>query len=139
MWYAFAVAGLLIGSIGIVTTIGALMPRQHQASGSAEFATNADSLWELAVALQEESDVKTEAVIEERPRRRVTRVIEPPGAMFGGTWTLEFESIASGTRLTITEEGHVYNPLFRFLGKYVFGQDTTLRTFLKTLGNRVQG
>ena len=41
-----------------------------------------------------------------------------------------------GTRLTITERGEVYNPIFRFLSRFVFAQTATMESFLRGLGGK---
>ncbi len=52
---------------------------------------------------------------------------------FGGTWTYVLVPDVAGTRLTITEDGEVYNPLFRFLSRFVFSQTATIDTYLRHL------
>ena len=39
----------------------------------------------------------------------------------------------SGTRLTITERGEVYNPVFRFMSRFVFGHTASLDRFAESL------
>jgi uncharacterized protein YndB with AHSA1/START domain len=63
------------------------------------------------------------------PSRFVAR-IDDPGQPFGGTWTYELATEGAGTRLTITEDGEVYNPIFRFLSRYVFSQTATMEAYL---------
>ena len=41
--------------------------------------------------------------------------------------------LPTGTRLTITERGEIYNVMFRALSKYVFGYTATMESFLKAL------
>ena len=36
----------------------------------------------------------------------------------------------NGTTLTITEDGEVYNPIFRFMSRFVFGHEATMATYL---------
>ncbi len=43
----------------------------------------------------------------------------------------------TGTRLTITENGEVYNPIFRFMSRFVFGHTATMDQFLSDLKKRV--
>ena len=49
----------------------------------------------------------------EPPRRFVTMIVGHPD--FGGTWTWTFEPTKGGTRVTIREDGEVFDPLFRIL------------------------
>jgi hypothetical protein len=64
------------------------------------------------------------------PQRFVTRIADPDQP-FGGTWTFEIAPDVAGSRLTITERGEVYNPIFRFLSRFVFGYTGTMESFLK--------
>ena len=63
------------------------------------------------------------------PSRCLTRIDEPDQP-FGGTWTYNLAGEGAGTRLTITEDGEVYNPVFRFLSRYVFSQTATMEQYL---------
>lgn len=71
---------------------------------------------------------------EQPPSRLVTRIASPPEAAFGGTWTYEIAPADGGSRVTITEDGWVANPLFRFLSRTVFGVHGTMDGYLKALG-----
>ena len=42
----------------------------------------------------------------------------------------------SGTRVSITERGEVYNPIFRFLSRFVFGHTGTMETYLRDLARK---
>jgi hypothetical protein len=65
-----------------------------------------------------------------------------PGSAFAGTWTYMFlpGGLMAGHRrynltvLTITEDGQIYNPVFRFMGRYVVGYTQSMRTYLLDLG-----
>ena len=73
------------------------------------------------------------------PRRIVARIADESEG-FGGTWTYELaESTGSGTDVSITENGTVSNPVFRFLSKFVFGHYTSLETYARDLTKRFGG
>jgi hypothetical protein len=57
---------------------------------------------------------------------------------FGGTWTYELEPSAGGTSVTLTEDGEVYNPLFRVMQKLFFSPYKTIDTFLGNLKERAR-
>jgi uncharacterized protein YndB with AHSA1/START domain len=66
----------------------------------------------------------------EANRRLVTR-IDDPRLPFGGTWTFELGAgSVGGTSIRITEDGEIYNPVFRFVSKFVLGYDRTIRQYL---------
>lgn len=72
------------------------------------------------------------------PAERLITRIADPDLPFGGTWTYELADAdiarpAQGTRLRITEDGEVYNPLFRFMSRYVFGHSRTIDRYLLDL------
>lgn len=70
------------------------------------------------------------------------RVIVSENLAFGGYWMFELETANSQqqamSKLTITEYGEVYHPLFRFIGKYVFGFDGTMKRYLQDLDAELQ-
>jgi hypothetical protein len=70
-----------------------------------------------------------------RPGRLVTR-IDDPDLPFGGSWTWEIAAAGAGTEVRITEDGEVYNPIFRFMARFVFGHDGTLKAYLAALSRR---
>jgi hypothetical protein len=56
---------------------------------------------------------------------------------FGGTWTFDVAAAPGGTSLTITEDGEVYNPIFRFMSKTVFSPYKTIDTYQADLRRRL--
>lgn len=73
----------------------------------------------------------------EPPTRLVTRIAGSEMA-FGGTWTYELRASGAGTEITITEDGEVYNPFFRFMSRFVFGHYATIDQFLADLARAVE-
>ena len=69
-------------------------------------------------------------------RELVTRIVDD-GLPFGGTWTYQLEPVEEGTRLTITEDGFVRDPFFRFMSRYVFGHEKTVEDYLDALRERL--
>ena len=66
------------------------------------------------------------------PRRLVTRIADRT-LPFGGAWTFVLQPVDGGTKLTITENGEVYNPLFRVMSRFVFGHTATIDRYLRDL------
>jgi hypothetical protein len=156
----FALRALLIllAIVGIVVLVGYALPVSHVAARDATlpapparvFAalTDVDAFprWRSDVERVEVlsrdppvtwrehgSDAITfEEVERAAPRRLVTRIADP-SLPFGGTWTYELAPDGAGTRLTITERGEVYNPVFRFLSRFVFGHTATIEQYLADL------
>lgn len=132
VWIALAVlAGLLV----LVVVIGAMLPKAHTASRSAVIAKAPVDVY--ALVRERAAREKEFKVVEEAPpRRMVTRVIE--GLPYGGSWTIDLAPEGEATRVTITENGEVYNPLFRFLSRFVFGHTATMDAYLKDLAAAAQ-
>ena len=59
--------------------------------------------------------------------------IADPDLPFGGTWTYELKPDGGGTQLVITERGEVYNPIFRFMSRFVFSHTATMERFVASL------
>jgi uncharacterized protein YndB with AHSA1/START domain len=78
----------------------------------------------------------TYEVLDDVPAQRlVTRIVDKDLG-YSGSWTYVLTPAEGGTALTITENGEVSNPLFRFMSKYIFGHTATMDTYLKSLGAR---
>jgi hypothetical protein len=77
----------------------------------------------------------------EPPRRRVVRIADA-NLPYGGTWTYDVTpaappSAAPLTQITITERGEVYNPIFRFMSRFVFSHHATIDAYLIALGKKL--
>jgi uncharacterized protein YndB with AHSA1/START domain len=80
----------------------------------------------------------------EPPRLMRVRIADP-NLPFGGTWSYALApregegggAGAGGTELTITERGEVYNPVFRFMSRFVFSQTATIDAYLRALGTKL--
>jgi hypothetical protein len=125
----------LIAIVGIVALIGFFLPVGHEASRSAEFNKPPETVWTLIAdpnsyrGWWEGAEVKTAVVESVPPSRLVTKIVDE--TQFGGTWTFEITPTPSGSRVTITEQGEIYNAIFRTLAKYVFGYTATMDSFLE--------
>ena len=164
MKWAGIILGGLAAVVALMVAIGALLPKAHVATQSARFKAQSPALWQaitdVAKFPQWRKDLKdvvppppgadaragwTEVwthgervPIEVKqwnpPAKLVTRIAAKDLA-FGGTWTYELTPSGGGTELRITENGEVYNPLFRFLSRFVFGHTPTMRNYLLALGD----
>jgi uncharacterized protein YndB with AHSA1/START domain len=154
---ALTVAGIVM----IAALIGFLLPRSHRASREQVFAAPPEALWSAITNVdafpQWRTDITRVQVLPDRdgrrmwieegrsgkmtfvvessdpPRRLVTRIADPKRP-FGGTWTYDITPSNGGSRLTITEDGEIYNPLFRFVARFILGYDGTIGSYLGALG-----
>lgn len=161
-WWQWSLAGLgvIVLAVLLVYAIGAALPVAHTASLSARIEAPQDSLWALITDVRRfpewRPDVRSVEVVSDEPgplswrettgmgaltfvvdqwdppRRLVARIADQ-GIPFGGSWTYVLEPAGDGTSLTITEDGEVYNPLFRFMSRFIFGHEGTLRAYLEAV------
>ncbi len=158
------VVGVVAAVVSLMALIGLALPVGHQASRSADIPASPAEVFALIRDVERypqwRSGVTDVAVVDrttELPRFRETgdfgpivfrmeqadpptflrTRIDDPDQPFGGTWTYVLVPAAGGTRLTITEDGEVYNPLFRFLSRFVFSQTATIETYLDDVRTRL--
>ena len=84
-----------------------------------------------------DSKMTYEVVESDPPQNLVTRIAEA-NLPFGGTWTYDITPAADGaSTLTMTENGEVYNPIFRFMSRYVMGYTATMDRYLQALQKKL--
>jgi hypothetical protein len=96
---------------------------------SVEFLSSEPLMWRERSG----GDTITYEAVENRPLGRFVVRIADPDLPFGGTWTYELRPEGAGTHLTITERGEVYNPIFRFMSRFVFSQTATMEKYVAGL------
>jgi len=161
MKWILILLGSLVGLVASIAAIGALLPVKHVATLSAEYHKPPEAVWAAitdpskfaswrpnmnSATLADPAnpqhgwtetwshgEVVPIAVEEWTPPRRLTTRLGP-GMAFGGSWTFELTAAPGGTRLRITENGEVYNVIFRFMSKFVFGHTASIRDYLQGLG-----
>lgn len=135
MRWAIGIVITLIAIFALVALVGFFLPVKHEASRTAEFTKPPAVVWALIANPNTYSewwagaDVQTEVVESTPPSRLVTKIVGETA--FGGTWTFEIVPAPSGSRLTITERGEVYNVIFRTLSRFVFGYTGTMDSLLE--------
>lgn len=160
-WLLF-IGGAIAALVAIVVMVGAMLPRDHVASVTANIAASPSAVWSALV--QPESfptwrgDVKRVEMLtststgpswreftrngpltmgieqSDPPRRVVTRILDQH-LPYGGAWEFDIEPHGTtASRVTITERGWVSNPLFRFVSRFVMGQTSSMDKYLRALG-----
>jgi len=153
------VGGLLVLA-GIMALIGSRLPRAHVVSRSIHLRQSPQEVYavvrDFASAPKWRADVKQIDVdaqpgkpvyfreeakhgtvnyelVEDVPAQRMVTRIRDTDLGYSGQWTYQLTPENGGTRLTITEDGEVSNVLFRFMSRYIFGQASTIETYLTSL------
>jgi uncharacterized protein YndB with AHSA1/START domain len=160
----YVILGAVVAVPAVVFGIGKALPVAHVARGRmclhtpigevwrvlADFASYAS--WRRGVATTvrvdgagaerwKEVSAKGESMtfetVEQVPERKLVRRIADEKLPFGGQWVFELEPAgASETIVTVTEQGEVYNPIFRFVSRFIMGHHATLKGFLADLGKK---
>lgn len=150
--------------VAIAWMVGMSLPQNHTATRSARFAASPETVWSTLVEVGAYPDWRSgldsvvlldgregklawreimggerlsfEADTMQGPSRMNSRITDT-GIDFGGSWDYAIEPDGAGTRLTITENGEVYSPLFRFISRYVMGHTSTMERYLSDLAARI--
>jgi len=142
----------------LVVVIGALLPEKHMVSRTVLLQRSPDLVWKQITApptwrpevkayqelpslnghrMWTETDahgqVITYEAIESIPPQSLVVRIADSKLPFGGSWTYVLAPHESGSALTITEKGEVYNPLFRFVSRFIIGHTSTVDAYIKAL------
>ena len=165
IWLWITLASVL-GLIALVLGVGALVEREHVATVKQTYQASPEEVWAAITTFEGMEDwrhgVKKVEILE--PLDGVRRIREhssfgpmtylieeetPPSKLllriaddnqgFGGTWTYEIREVADGTELQITEDGFVDNLFFRFMSRFIFGYESTMRTYHSSLQGKLEG
>jgi Polyketide cyclase / dehydrase and lipid transport len=154
---------LLAGILVLIIVIGALLPQKHRVARTITLQQPVEVVWNLISGppnwrpdvrgyeelpqhegrrIWRETDkhgqtITFEAIESFPPRRLVTRIADP-NLPFGGTWTYDLVPRESSCLLTITEDGEVYNPLFRFISRFIMGHTSTIDGYMHGLQEKLR-
>ena len=163
MKWILLVLGILVGLVALAAILGALLPREHVASRTVRLSRPPEEVWaaitEFAAHPSWRADLKamerlpdrnghavwrevrrtgpmTLEVVESQPPNRLVTRIADPDLPFGGSWTYEIRGSDGGSLVTISENGEIYNPIFRLMARFVFGYHATMDAYLSALGKK---
>ena len=164
MKIALIIVAGIAAVIALIAIIGALLPRDHVATLTARIAAPPAAIWDAITdaasfpkwrgdvtkvdllpatatgpSWREHSRhgaITMVVDVADPPRRLVGRIADE-GLPFGGRWIYEIEPDGdSASRVTITEAGSVYNPIFRFVSRFIMGHTASIDGYLRALGRR---
>jgi uncharacterized protein YndB with AHSA1/START domain len=163
-YLVMAVVGLVV-VLAMVLLVGSYLPVKHQVTREATFRATPAQLfalirnvddypsWQKSVSkIEVLPDVDGKQRMRETNRgqaityelrdivpnqRMVSRIVDDK-LPFGGSWTYELipGQSADATTLRITENGEVYNPVFRFVSRFVMGHASTIDKYLEAVATR---
>jgi hypothetical protein len=147
----------------VVAVVGAMLPVRHHATRRARYHAPPERIYALLSgppdwrpgvkkfgALPDEGGRKrwweedahrnkiTFELVEAQPPARLQTRIADRALPFGGTWTFDIAPAdGGGADVRIAEDGEVYNVIFRFMSRFIFGHHAGIETYLKDLGAKL--
>jgi Polyketide cyclase / dehydrase and lipid transport len=154
-----SIAGVVFVLILGVLVIGSLLPKRHVVSRSASFHATPERLFSLIAGPQDwrpdvlryetvpdaggrelmrettrDNETITYEVLDRIPFKSLKRRIATEKLAYAGTWTYSLQPEGGITVVRVTEDGEVYNPVFRFMSHFILGQTHTMDAYLSALG-----
>lgn len=154
--------GCVLLVIVAVVVIGLLLPKSHVASRAATYHATAEKLFaliagpqnwrpdvlryelvpdkagrELARETTRNGEAITYELLDGKPPQSIRRRIATENLPYSGTWTYSLQPNGAETLVRITENGEVYNPVFRFVSRFIMGHTSTMDAYLRALGKAV--
>jgi uncharacterized protein YndB with AHSA1/START domain len=164
---AGVVFGVLVLLVAVVALIGMTLPQDHVAARTVRVRQTPEQVFAIISDVENvptwRADIRRVEILpfdngrmmfrehgsdavtyrveaSEPPRRRVVRIADT-NLPYGGTWTYDVTpsagEAATLTQITITERGEVYNPIFRFMSRFVFSHHATIDAYLTALGKKL--
>jgi hypothetical protein len=163
MKWILIVFTVLAAILILIALIGWLLPKSHTITREAHFHQPPEAIWRAITDIDamptwrqglksvkhlpdqnglpawvetlDSGTIPLATVVSQPPVKLVVRITDPK-LPFGGTWTYEIMPIPTGSSLRIREDGEVYNPIFRFVSRFVLGQSATIDAYLKSLARK---
>ncbi|MFZ0771314.1 MAG: SRPBCC family protein [Candidatus Sulfotelmatobacter sp.] len=151
-------AGVVLIILAVVVT-GSLLPKRHVVSRSASYRATPEHLFSLIAGPQNwrpdvlrceaapdangrelmrettrGGETVTYELLDRVPAKSLTRRIATENLPYSGAWTYSLQPDGEITVVRITEDGQVYNPVFRFMSRFVLGHTRTMDAYLRALG-----
>jgi uncharacterized protein YndB with AHSA1/START domain len=154
---------VVVGLGLVVVLVGLMLPVKHDAAVSATIPAAPEAVWaalndvvafpkwrgdvtsvemlradsgHVAWREQGKNGAISYVIVEAEPPKHLVTRISDKSLPFGGTWEYVVTPEGSGSRVRITEHGEVYNPVFRFVSRFIMGHTATASAYLKALGAR---
>ena len=164
LWVVLAILAIVVAS-GLALMVGSMLPVRHKVSRMAHFNRPPDEIWGTITDFRgqaswradllraerlpnragrevwQETDTRGQTLtietVEMVPQRRLVRRITDDNLAFGGSWTMEIAEFGEVTSLTISEDGEIYNPIYRLVTRLMTGYAATIDDYLRALGKKL--
>jgi len=163
--WVIGLVSFLVVIMVVPLVVGMFLPREHRAVSSITLRQPQDTVWAVIRALdryptwwsavgsmtrvggdtagpetwlqrdKRGRELPLEVVEAHPPERMVTRIADEK-LPFGGRWIYVLESVDGSTKVAVTAEGEIFNPVFRFVARLFVGFHGTIDDYLEALGNR---
>lgn len=156
MKWILITGGAIICLIAIIYLVGMLLPVKHSATIQEVLPAGNEEVWSRITDVSEfgrwrkgldrvevindmewiEISGRNKIpmrITEKADGKRLVTMINSKDLPFGGEWIYSLQPKGDSTLLTITENGEVYNPVFRFVSRFIMGHKSTLRQYMSSL------
>lgn len=150
------ILAVIVGLIVVVAVVGYILPEVHTATAQRSFTSPAQDAWRLIIEVHEYPEwrpnvegvnvVSSEPLVweeawgrgdnitfretEREEGRKFVAAIANDDLPFGGSWTYLVEPSEEGCTVSITENGEIHDPFFRFVSHLFLDQTSTMRAYL---------
>lgn len=153
------VVGCLVLAVVCVIVIGLVLPKSHTASRAAAYHATLERLFALLAGPQtwrpdvlryevvpdpagrelvrettRNHETITYEIVNRKPPESISRRVATENLPYSGTWTYTLQLNGGSTIVRITENGEVYNPVFRFVSRFILGHTGSIDSYLRALG-----
>lgn len=157
------VLSIIVGVVAVVAIVGYLLPATHTVTVSRTFDAPPPVIWDMITDVEAMPEWRRNLegvtvtsqpgeplawrenwgrgdeipfrVTEREEDRRLVVKIDSDDLPFGGSWTYDLEPLDGGSRLTITEEGEIFDPFFRVASRFFMDTAETMAAYLDDLAD----
>ena len=156
--------GVLFGLFAVIALVGLCLPKTHSAGRRLVLEQPVEAVWETISTIEKQPEwnemlMSVEKLpdknghevwreiyngnypmmletVESDPPKKLVRAIADEKGPFSGNWTFVIEPTDSGSSLTITENGEIPNPFFRFMARMFMNPAKYIDLYMRQLAKK---
>lgn len=156
------IIGIIVCLIIIVIIIGYLLPVKHKSSVQVLIDAAPEKVWQRLINFKDYPEwrmdlknvevksntewVETNSnndklplkILTNKPLQTLITQFNATDLPYGGSWEFNLTPEGDNTMVSITENGEVYNPIFRFVSKFIMGHATSQKKYADYLKQSFQ-